>query len=306
MAASFGDINAVPMLPTQQGVRSDLGPSRVVSLFVVPLVAFVVVSIAFAFLWDVMPLPVLVAALVLLIALSKGVPPSSFRGKSLGVGSEGLLPMGMSMWAILSGMLTGIYSFEMHVSQFYAMALGNSYDNVLASMPGAAYADASKIRFADTSTVQVDLSVGYRMNPTYCVAPVMDSGTAQTNTATFWAIGVDCCPARGNFMCGASATRAAGGAGVRARTDGLFVDSNREFRHAIAQAAAIAELTVDADPILLHWVSDPSAEQLSQMLRACGVVFGGAVAFALLSVVSIVVVSSARAQGTGRAMGGRG
>lgn len=261
-------------------------PNPLRSLVVVPVAAFVAMSFASAFLWDAMPLPALLAVLTLLISLPLSMPRSYIKSGALAAGK--MLPVGMCILAVVAGMLTGVYAFEVHTGPFYAMALGRSYDNVLASTPGAAYADAGKIRFADSSLVQVDLSVGYRRSPTFCVAPIMDSGDAQLRTVAFWAAGLDCCPSRGSFMCGAGRTTAR--AGVRMGPDGMFTKVNREFRRAVAQAAIVADLAVDQDPILLQWVEDPEAEQLSKFLGALSVVGFGSAFFAVAAL-GVYIVS---------------
>lgn len=253
------------------------------SLVAAPLVAFVATCLAFLFLWSAMPLPALLAVLFLLAALPVSMPSAYIKAGALAVGA--VLPVGMCLLGVICGMLAGVYGFESYISPYYAIAMGGSYDNVLASSPGAAYADAGKIRFAGSSAVRRDLALGYRMAPTYCVAPIMDSGPGQLKTVAFWAIGVDCCDARGGFRCGGAGgpPSVAARGGVRAVPDGLFARSGREFQRAAAQAAVVARLVVDQDPVFVHWVADPAAEQRTKLLGGLGVAALGSALFALVA-----------------------
>jgi len=271
-----GEVLAFP--GNQRNVQLRLqSPAR--SLLVVPLLVYLITSLVFALLWDAMPLPALISILSLLIALPVSMPRSYIKAGAVAKGS--LLPLGLCMLAVIGGMLTGVYTYEMYTSPLYAIALGRNYDNVLASTPGAAYGDAGKIRFASTSKVMVDLSVGYRVSPTYCVAPIMDTGPAQLRTVAFWAIGTECCNARGSFMCGTRVQTARGG--VRVPPDGIFTSTSREFRRAIEQAAFIANLAIDPDPIILHWVESPGEQQVAMVLGIVKCLSLGLATFAIVA-----------------------
>lgn len=272
---------SVQRLPVQQP------PLRApaLSLVAAPLFIFVATSIAFAVLWQAMPLPAVLAMVFLLAALPMSMPVAHIKAGAVAAGA--LLPIGVCLLALVSGALTGIYAYEAYLHPFFAMSLGRTYHNVLASTPGAAYADAGKVHFADSSDVQVDFALGYRRAPTYCVAPIMDSssGGLQARMITFWAIGTNCCTARGTFTCAKQEARG----GVRATLDGIFVQSHQEFLKAIAQAAAVSDLAVDDNPILVHWVADPAAEQRDKLLGAFGVLGLGTALFALVALGALAV-----------------
>jgi len=243
---------------------------------------------AYTLFWSSDFLPLALTAVALLAGLPASLPPRhSRRGATPGAK---LLPAGMCLLAAVSGVVIGVYTYENYMAPFYAIGFGRSYDNVLASTPGAAYMDAGRMRFADTSSVQSDMALGYRVEPTYCVAPIMDSGPQQVRKVTFWAIGLDCCASRGSFNCGTDLELARGG--VRAVPDGIFAHSRSEYVQALHQAASIADLVVDENPILVHWVSDPAVEQRAKLwgalLQVCfGMLFmglGSLVAFTIDSV----------------------
>merc|ERR1719162_664608 len=156
--------------------------------------------------------------------------------------------------AVFLGGVTGMNAEESYMSQFYAITFFSEYENVLASTPGAAYSDAGKVHFAESSKVDHDKSIGFKEKMVYCAAPIIDKNQGRKSVA-FWAIGFDCCDARGNFHCGAAGDKVRGG--VRAPPDGFFAQDNGMFMKAVNQAAAVGGFDVDEDVILLHWVEDP-------------------------------------------------
>lgn len=194
-----------------------------------------------------------------------------------------LVPVSLCLLAAVGGVINGVSAYEYHFAPFYAMTMGRSYDNVLASSPGVAYWDAGQLRFAETSTVQVDKSVGYRQHPRYCVAPILDTGPAQMRKISFWAIGMDCCSNRGGFQCGAIG---GGHGGIRVVPDGLFVQSRRQFASAIEQAASISGFVVDEDPILVHWVGNTDAQQWTLLWGGLASLGYGALGFLIVTFVA--------------------
>lgn len=267
-----------------KNVQQPALPRPARSLLAAPLLVFVTTSIGCACFWQLAPLPAAIAVLVLLVALPVSMPAAHIRAGAVAAGA--LLPVGICLLALVMGALTGIYAYEVHMRSFYSISLGRAYDNVLASTPGAAYADAGKLRFADSSDLQVQLALGYRSAPTYCVAPIMDTGGGQqARMITFWAVGVDCCAARGSFTCAKKNVKG----GVRANLDGIFVQSHQEFQKAIEQAAAVGALVVDENPILVQWVEDPGSEQRKQLLGAVFVLGFGAALFSLVACGAYVV-----------------
>merc|ERR1719183_150155 len=167
--------------------------------------------------------------------------------------------------AVFLGAVTGLNAEESYMSQFYAISFGQEYENVLASTPGAAYSDAGKVYFATNSRVNHEKSVGFKEKLVYCAAPIIDNTTTR-RTIAFWAIGYDCCEARGSFKCGAEGNQVRGG--VRAPPDGVFAKDRGMFLKAVNQSAAVNNLVVDEDVILLHWVTDPDKEAITKFFSA--------------------------------------
>jgi len=201
---------------------------------------------------------------------------------------------------VVLGTMSGVYAYEALTAQFYSAALGQSYSRVLACSPAAAYADAGKIHFADSSEVNVTMSLGFQNRNTYCVAPIVDNSSAQTRRIDFWAVGINCCESGNKFECGSTRKSVAKG-GIRAPPDGFFIKSGQEFKHAIEQASAIHNLVVEKDPILLAWDADPTLGQNASLLAAIGVVILHAALFALFTfaVLAATVLLSGTARGSG-------
>merc|ERR1711957_671905 len=63
--------------------------------------------------------------------------------------------------------------------------------------------DAGKITFENSAKLLTDKSIGFRLQDVdYCAAPILaGNSTANLPRAHFWAVGKDCCDARGNFRC---------------------------------------------------------------------------------------------------------
>merc|ERR1719379_1338649 len=102
-------------------------------------------------------------------------------------------------FACMFGCLCGLYNYYTHMMQYWTYDENRAYSNVLPTEPAEAHADAGKIVFAHTSRVDTSRAVGFKSGSTYCVAPILDD--TQGDRVEYWAAGVDCCPARGDFAC---------------------------------------------------------------------------------------------------------
>jgi len=292
---------------TSYFAKPKAGPKQngwFVSMIGKPIPIFLCISTSFAFLWSLAPaIPIAMVFVSFVwttnVALSHSVfglqQSRAFTSAELGARvSEKITMEGFwlqclaTVLAIVLGTLTGLYAFESYTSTFYTIVFGREYSDVLASSQGVQYADAGKMVFSDTSTVDTAMGVGYRDKYTYCVAPVMDSGVDQARSVGFWAIGYDCCGSRGDFECGGAGDGTAHG-GVRAPPDGMLDRSHGEFMRAVHQAAAVWDLVPDEHPILLHWVRDPVKEQWNALTGTCGVIALGMALFTLL----VIVMSAA-------------
>lgn len=245
-----------------------------------PLLLFFVASLMFAFWWDAPPVPVVVTLLGLAVSL-RAAAPRHPEDHTL----CDHLPMLIVKFAAVFGALTGVYAYEAHSAYYYAVSHGADYRDVLASSPGAAYADAGSIKFAPSSRVDTSRAWGHEDQHRYCAAPIVDDGDAQTALISFWAVGVDCCGHRAEFACGD--VDGSSQAGVRLPPDGLFSAPHADFLRAINRSAVVFGLQASSDPILLHWVAD-TARPTSALLSAAGVCLLGVCLFGLLELTAYV------------------
>jgi len=255
-----------------------------------PIPIFISIAASFAFLWNLAPaIPLLMVFLGVVWTTNLGLAHHVFglqhgakpKEKEKAAMEAFWMQCLASILAVALGTLTGIYAHEAYTNVFFTISLGQEYTGVLASSPGAQYFDAGKMVFADSSTVATDMAVGFLDQQRYCAAPIMDSGVEQRRSVSFWAIGENCCSSRGEFECGSAGDALAQG-GVRVPPDGLLHREHGEYMRAVRQAAAVFDLAIDDEPVLLRWVADPGVEGHAALMGGVGVLLLGLGLFALL------------------------
>merc|ERR550537_176838 len=118
------------------------------------------------------------------------------------------------MWVMIMGFLclivtffSLIWGFNMyykHLVYYERYMEMRSYSNVGGSQLTSGFNDGSMFLFTQDTRLDVMRSVGFRSRwtgETYCVAPVVDSTMSAANPVNWWAIGSNCCLARGEFVC---------------------------------------------------------------------------------------------------------
>jgi hypothetical protein len=273
-------------------------PPSLTRLIVFPMALFLAQALSFTIFWELNKgVPIVIAVINLCLVFDQS--SLGERKNRFGEEADSLLPAlngpdgvrAMRVWlrivvawlGVFLGGVTGMNADETHMSQFYVITFGRTYENVLANMPGAAYSDAGKIWFAESSSIASERAIGFKEKGVYCAAPVLDTNQGVQSVA-FWAIGYDCCDARGDFKCGAGTSHHGG---VRAPPDGVFAQDRAMFMKAVKQSAAVNSLTVDDDVILLHWVNEPDTVAKWQLLSAIGAVLIGWGLFALLALLVV-------------------
>lgn len=167
-----------------------------------------------------------------------------------------------SRWSLYFGILvliavsfavcSGYYNYEMHMRPFFSASENRAYQNVLPQEPAASHADAGAIEFAEEARIDTFKVVGYKQGSVYCVAPIMDQ--SMTSRVEYWAVGVDCCGARGNFQCWDATESTARGGIVLATPDDMYMK-------AVNQAEAAYDLVSSDDPLFIQWVVNPQKVQ---------------------------------------------
>lgn len=183
--------------------------------------------------------------------------------------------------AFLTSAISGLLTYHLCFEAYWASADGHAYANILPSEPAAAYADASKLVFADEARVETSQAMGYKDGTVYCVAPILDD--APLENVQFWAAGQNCCAARSSFSCDDAWN-------PNARSGMVIRSSNHvrsEYMNAIRQAEAAFEIISAEEPVFVTWVVDP--EQLEIKMWAIG--FGILVVAIVVHLVFSVIVA---------------
>lgn len=253
----------------RRGLHRSFFGTLLTLLIDVPLAIFLMTALTTATFWQVPTVASAAAFVGLVTSVAAGARADGDR-----------IPQLTGCAAVVSGVVSGVYAHEVYLGPFFAIAFGSEYNDILASKPVAAFADAGRLHFAKSSVVDTARSVGFQDGRTYCAAPIIDSGDAQTRTVGFWAVGYDCCNARGDFECGAADDNETV-TGVVFASDGLLASSRTEFLRAVNQSAAVNDLIVDEEPLLVRWVEDAGREQTVLFFCALGVLTLGGLVFVL-------------------------
>eukprot|EP00747_Dinoflagellata_sp_TGD_P163699 gnl/TRDRNA2_/TRDRNA2_182665_c0_seq1.p1 gnl/TRDRNA2_/TRDRNA2_182665_c0~~gnl/TRDRNA2_/TRDRNA2_182665_c0_seq1.p1 ORF type:complete len:409 (-),score=76.91 gnl/TRDRNA2_/TRDRNA2_182665_c0_seq1:363-1589(-) len=113
--------------------------------------------------------------------------------------------------AVIIGLLAGTVVYLKHLIFFYSYDDFQHYTNVIASQPSPRFADASMLYFASSTRLDTSRAVGYKASDTgttFCVAPIVDSSLGLEQDINYFAVGIDCCAARGHFVCDGAASEA--------------------------------------------------------------------------------------------------
>lgn len=167
---------------------------------------------------------------------------------------------------------------------------------------GKQYMDAGLVSFTANSTVDTNLSLGFRNGKTFCVAPIVTKpatmskqpqsdgsigwsiGGKQANY-DFWAIGLNCCSQNAysfDFHCGASSDAQA--------HDGLrLLDEGHAAIYRTAVLSAEANYGIAAShPLFFFWVRDAAAEQQNYLAMANSFLCQGIFAFATGQILAVL------------------
>lgn len=178
--------------------------------------------------------------------------------------------VGIGVFTIFVSMSIGITNYHTNMEPFWYEKLGRTYVDVSADAMASAHLDGGTISFNKDVMLDNSRALGLRRaDYTYCVAPILSqhkthSPVGANPTVHFWAVGADCCAARGVFTCdGAGEVDVHTGVVVHDREEGnmnaIFHprDSYDSYLTAIQAAGELYGLTVAEPPLLLRWAADP-------------------------------------------------
>jgi len=177
----------------------------------------------------------------------------------------------VAMWLLLSvglGSFVGIFAYDCCIREYWTAQQLEARENVLPAEPAGAYANAGEIVFADEARVDPSKAVGYKDTSVYCVAPI--ASDAPMDTVQFWAAGLDCCGARGSFVCD-DAWNPKAHSGLVIRNSTLGEDLRGQYMKAVKLAEITYAIASVKEPIFVRWVSNPDQVELNIWRAGMGV-----------------------------------
>mmetsp|Transcript_36935 Transcript_36935/g.81057 ORF Transcript_36935/g.81057 Transcript_36935/m.81057 type:complete len:361 (-) Transcript_36935:100-1182(-) len=160
----------------------------------------------------------------------------------------------LTLLAAILGTLLGFLCYSNFIDLYYNTSVGRWYGNVRPSSDPEIIGDASILTFSPGTQIDISKSAGFNHGDLYCVAPIIDTAAAAPSTG-YWAVGLNCCAARGRFTCG---TRMDG-----ENHTGIVLSSTASVGHfadAVKQAGAIYDIRIPEGALLVRWVSDAAME----------------------------------------------
>lgn len=221
----------------------------------------------------------LLAAFVASAALSRGTPFRFYASV-------------FCIVALCSSFIVGLVANSMAISEFWFLYDSNTYVNVLPSEPAIAFADGGKFVFADGSRIDNSRALGYRDGETFCVAPVIDDAV-EPAAIQYWAVGKDCCTARGSFECD-DAWNAKAHSGIK-----VADSAGAKFAAALRMAEVAYSITSAEKPLLVRWVVDPETVELNYWRLGTAILLGGLLVQQLGLALAVLGLKTA-VGGTGR------
>lgn len=292
-------------------------PMGMAVLIGIPWLMFSMISVLFAFAFHHWPLLVLiiifvwtVLALVFIALNAKGQPR---------MGGSWYLFLGvLCLLAILNSTVCGAYNYWLHMFQYWSYDENAVYTNVLPTEPAAGHADAGKIVFSSTARVDTSRAIGYKVGSVYCVAPILDD--TQLDKVEYWAAGIDCCDARGDFDCDdtwnpqarsgvvilntahGDTSVSQTGKGKRKAGFHFFKSPWDYYIKAVREAEGNFAVTSAEHPLFVRWVADPQQIQDDYWRSGVGTLVATVCIYLLVSLVAGVACQmfskrSAAAQG---------
>lgn len=152
--------------------------------------------------------------------------------------------------------LVGAINYASSAQAYFGFHSRQVYTNVLPGEPAASHYDAGMLIFSQGAGVDHTKAVGYKhRGRVYCAAPVLDN--TQMARVEYFAVGVDCCGARGQFTCGDANDFYAKGAIVQREASSWSGMTDYEgYQAAVDLAAAAHGLAAAERPLFVKWVSD--------------------------------------------------
>lgn len=211
----------------------------------------------------------------------------------------------LCLMCTIVGAFLGQLGWNFSMRQWYWMGTGFNYANVTGLTPAEAVSDAATIQFWNpgknkvTALVDGTRVAGYAQSNFYCVAPILSKAQAANDVirVEFWAVGVNCCTKRGDFICddaGLADTSYAVNSPMGG--DPCPDGSTEYFRKAITEAEAAYDLVSAPGALMVRWINDPTVFKNSLLHNA---LIYYAIAAGITLIITILVGCFALIRGVG-------
>eukprot|EP00746_Dinoflagellata_sp_MGD_P164975 gnl/MRDRNA2_/MRDRNA2_93983_c0_seq1.p1 gnl/MRDRNA2_/MRDRNA2_93983_c0~~gnl/MRDRNA2_/MRDRNA2_93983_c0_seq1.p1 ORF type:complete len:306 (-),score=36.33 gnl/MRDRNA2_/MRDRNA2_93983_c0_seq1:74-991(-) len=269
------------------------------TLVLVPWLIFVTGIILFSFLYTIFPVVVWLILLGCLLYALRLMVMGAWGGR---VGTM-MLGASILLACVLSAAI-GLQANKKYLDEYWRLQHGNTYSNVLPSEPAMSHDDASVLIFTEGTILDTNRASGYQTpGRIHCVAPILNALDFD-GLVEYWAVGTNCCHARGDFTCNDALDPNArsgvvlgiypGPVRTTSPPTSLSVDhadatvllrSNEDLATEWVPAIRAAEATfgvVAAErALLVRWSADPSQQEFN-LLKAALILLIGAVFVHLL------------------------
>lgn len=190
------------------------------------------------------------------------------------------------LFASCLGVALGNENYGAYMQFYYKYDALQSYPLVdVGREMGVHLLDAGRVYFGSNARIDGKRSWHFKDGTMYCVAPII-SGSAETSTVDFWAVGSDCC-AEGapDFRCGEFMNPKAR-SGLRLLDDAVLPN----YRLAAEQACELFGMHT-TNPLFFIWTQDPVQEVMEFRNKGWNFFGLAMLGFLVFSVVSALVAA---------------
>lgn len=166
------------------------------TLIMIPWLIFLIGTVLFAFLYTIFPVLVWVVLLGCILAGLRWMVLGAWGGR-IGTTTLGIA----CVIACVLSTFVGLYTNERFLEEYWRLERGNVYNNVLPSESAMAHDDAAVLIFTEGTIIDTSRASGYKApGGIQCVAPILNAIDFD-GRVEYWAVGNNCCHARGDFAC---------------------------------------------------------------------------------------------------------
>lgn len=226
-----------------------------------------------------------VAALLVMVVAFPTYMAARLRRTSLNPTWFGYCAVSL-LFASCLGVALGNENYGEYMQFYYKYDSLQSYPQVdVGREMGLHLLDAGRVYFGANARIDGKRSWHFKDGTMYCVAPIV-SGSDETSTVDFWAVGADCCSESApDFRCGEFSNPKAR-SGLRLLDDAVLPN----YRLAAEQACELFGLHT-TNPLFFTWTQDPVEEVLEYRNKGWAFFGLATLGFAVFSIISALLAA---------------